>query len=158
MILKDRIGTKDILEDVQDGLNALKEVLGTKDSYKHLGPDTFWDLLALYLIKFGIVDGYPDLDEVISTASLAIRVSQPDDPERRSFTHDLVILLDHRYTLSNITDNLTRSIPIWRHLVNTTQTSGEQSEGVVNGLLSALLNQFNSTSDIKILDEANEIG
>ena len=51
-----------------------------------------------------------------------------------------------------------RSIRIWRHLVNTAQASGEQSEGVVNGLLSALLNQFKSTSDIKILDEAIEIG
>ena len=89
MILKDRIGTKAILKDVQDGLNALKEVLGTKDPYKHRGPDTVRDLLALYLIKFDLVDGYPDLDEVISTASLAIRVSQPDDPERRRFAHDL---------------------------------------------------------------------
>ncbi|KAK0511116.1 hypothetical protein JMJ35_006668 [Cladonia borealis] len=152
------MGTNAILEDVYDGINALKEALGTKDSYKHLGPDTVRDLLALYLIKFDLVDGYPDLDEAISTGSLAIRVSQPDDPERRSFAHNLATLLDHRYTLSKITDGLMRSIRIWRHLVNTAQASGEQSEGAVNGLLSALLNQFKSTSDITTLDEAIEIG
>lgn len=154
VILKDRIGKTAAIDDVQDGINALTEALGAENSHKHLGADTIRDLLALYLIKFDLVDGYPDLDQAILTAELAIKVSPREDPERQIFMHNLATFLDHRYTLSKDMNDLKRAIRTWRHLVETARGAGENFQKVVNGLLLALLNEYKATSNLDHLDEA----
>jgi tetratricopeptide (TPR) repeat protein len=158
VILKDRIGEEAVIDDVQDGIDALTEALGTENSYQHLGADTIRDLLALYLIKFDLVDGYPDLDKAITTAELATKVFPPEDPEWQIFMHNLATFLDQRFTLSKHPNDLKRSLRIWRHLVETGQRAGQQSQKVLNGLILALLNEFKSTSNLCHLDEAITTG
>ena len=121
LVLKERIAQVGTLQDVQEGIDSLREALNTEDSYSHLGPDIFRDLLALYLMKFDLVDNYPDLDAAITTAENAIRFTPQEDSEREIFLHNLATFLDHRFRLKENQEDLHRSIRIWRQLVDSTR-------------------------------------
>lgn len=84
-MLKERTAQVGTLQDVQEGIDSLWEALNTEDSYSHLGPDIFRDLLALYLMKFDLVDNYPDLDAAITTAENAIKFMARRPGTRENF-------------------------------------------------------------------------
>lgn len=154
LVLKSKIAQAATLDDIQEGIDALRNALDTENSYSHLGPDVFRDLLALYLIKFDLVDGYPDLDAAITTAENAVKFTSQEDPEREKFLHNLGTFLDHRFRVKETPNDLDRSIRIWRHLVDSAERASRRSRLALNGLSLALRNKYLLTGDMQVLDEA----
>jgi tetratricopeptide (TPR) repeat protein len=157
LVLKPRIAQVGTLQDVQEGIDSLREALNTEDSYSHLGPDIFRDLLALYLMKFDLVDNYPDLDAAITTAENAIRFTPHEEPEREIFLHNLATFLDHRFRLKEKQEDLRRSVRIWRQLVDSAEPATRRSRISLNGLSLALHNKYLLTGDVGDLEEAIRI-
>ena len=157
LVLKPKIVQAPTIRVVQEGIDTLREALNTEDSYNHLGPDVFRDLLALYLMKFDLVDGYPDLDSAIRVAENAIRFTPEDDPERETFSHNLATFLDHRFRLKENPEDLRRSIQIWRQLVDSSDPTPRRTRISLNGLGLALYNKYLLTGAVGDLDEALQI-
>jgi CHAT domain len=159
LVLKDKIGVEAALDDVQDGINALRDVITTEGSFNYLDPSIIRDLLALYLIKFDCVDGYPDLDDAIKIAKIAIKISSVHDPdgERDTFQHNLATFLDERFRRSRNPEDLDQSIAIWRQLVESARANGESLRMRLNGLSLALRNKYLLTGVLDDLEAAIKV-
>jgi hypothetical protein len=158
VLLKERVALEPTLECVQRSIDVLRSILEGEETSKHADPTMVRDLLAVYLIKYDLVDDYPDLNHAIKTAMLAIKIADVYDPNKEKciFQHNLATFLNERFRRDAKPEDLTLSLSIWSVLVTAAreeQNAKELGESL-NGLASAFHNKYLLTGNLDELQEA----